>query len=273
MDYKDMVTKTKKSIRLFGFVSIMILLCLTLPAASGDETSEEKIRTLFEDAIAAMGGDAYMDVRDIVSEGQYFVFNNRGESSGLIKFADYTKLPDKSRFELGNRKNEMEVTIFNLEKDEGWIIEGELEAKDASESDMKSFRAAADHSIENIMRFRWKDPKNKLFYLGAGDGADVTRDVVRLISPENDEVIVYFDRISKLPVKVETQQINARGIRVRIVDEYSQWHKIQGVLTPMRIDSFTNGRRSSQMFFLKLSYNNNLRDDLFSKPASKTRKR
>ena len=269
-----MVTTLKKTIWLRQFLSaVMTFLCLTLPTAQGEETSEEKIRTLFEDAIAAMGGDAYMDVRDIVSEGQYFIFNNRGESSGLIKFADYTKLPDKSRFELGNRKNELEITIFNLEKNEGWIIEGELEAKDATENDMKSFRAAVDHSLENILRFRWKDPQNKLFYLGAGEGVDVARDVVRLISPENDEVNVYFDRISKLPVKIETQRINDHGVRVRVTDEHTQWHKIQGVLTPMRVDGFTNSRRSSQQFFLKLSYNNNLPDDFFSKPASKARRR
>ena len=244
-----------------------------LPAAYGQDTAEEKIRSLFEDAIAAMGGETFLNVKDMVSEGQLFGFNNRGESSGLIRFTDYTRLPDKSRFELGNRKNELEITIFDLSKDEGWIIEGQREARAAAENEMKSFWAAANHSLENILRFRWKDPENKLFYLGAGEGTDVTRDVVRLIDPENDEVMIFFDRVSKLPVKVETQQVNERGVRVRVANEYSQWHKIQGVLTPMRIDSYTNGRRSSQQFLLKITYNNNLRDNLFSIPEPKTKKK
>ena len=248
--------------------------CLILPLARGqEETAEEKIRTLFNDAIAAMGGDAFMNVSDMNSEGQYFMFNNRGESSGLIKFTDYTKLPDKSRFEMGNRKNALEITIFDLAKNEGWIIEGQREPRAASEDEMKSFQSAANHSLDNIFRFRWKDPQNKLFYLGPGEGTDITRDTVRLIDPENDEVVIYFDRVSKLPVKIETQRVNERGVRVRVADEYSQWHKIQGVLTPMRIDSFTNGRRASQQFLLKLTYNNNLRDNFFSKPESKTKKR
>ena len=244
-----------------------------LPAVHGQETAEEKIRTLFEDAIAAMGGDAYLGVQDMVSEGQYFAFNNRGESSGLIRFTDYTRLPDKSRFEMGNRKNELEITIFDLSKNEGWIIEGQREPRAAAENEMKSFWAAANHSIDNIFRFRWKDPQNKLFYIGAGEGPDVTRDTVRLINPENDEVIIFFDRVSKLPAKIEAQQTNERGVRVRVTNEFSQWHKIQGVLTPMRIDTYTNGRRSSQQFLLKLTYNNKLRDEFFSKPESKTRKR
>jgi len=251
----------------------ILIFCLMLPAASAQEAAGEKIQALFEDAIAAMGGDAYMGVSDMVSQGQYFAFNNRGESSGLIKFTDYTKLPDKSRFELGNKKNELEITIFDLAKNEGWIIEGAREARNASEDEMKSFWAAANHSIDNIFRFRWKDTENKLFYLGPGEGTDVTRDTVRLINPENDEVVIYFDRVSKLPVKIESQRINERGVRVRVTDEYSQWHKIQGVLTPMRIDSYTNGRRSSQQFLLKLTYNNNLQNDFFSKPESKTKKK
>lgn len=252
----------------------VLTFCLILPFARGQEDAAgEKIRALFEDAIAAMGGEVFMNVSDMNSQGQYFMFNNRGESSGLIKFTDYTKLPDKSRFELGNRKNELEITIFDLAKNEGWIIEGRREAKAATEDEMKSFRSAANHSLDNIFRFRWKDPQNKLFYLGPGEGADVTRDVVRLIDPENDEVVIYFDRVSKLPVRIETQQINERGVRVRVAVEYSQWHKIQGVLTPMRIDSFINGRRSSQQFLLKLAYNNNLRDDFFTNPESKTKKK
>jgi len=255
------------------FQAVIFTFCLMLPVARAEETPGEKIQALFEEAIAAMGGDAFMGVSDMVSEGQYFAFNNRGESSGLIKFTDYTKLPDKSRFELGNKKNELEITIFDLAKNEGWIIEGAREARDASEDEIKSFWAAANHSIDNVFRFRWKNPENKLFYLGPGDGADVTRDTVRLINPENDEVVIYFDRVSKLPVKIESQRINERGVRVRVTDEYSQWHKIQGVLTPMRIDSYTNGRRSSQQFLLKLTYNNNLRDDFFSKPESKTKKK
>ena len=248
------------------------LLAVVLPqqaAWSQDETDEDRIRQLFENAIDAMGGSAYLDIKDITSDGQYFVFNNRGESSGLIKFVDYTKLPDKSRFELGNKKQEKEITVFDLAKGEGWILEGTGEAKAATEEDMKSFQAAADHSIDNIFHFRWKDPQNKLFYLGLGKGADITFDMVQIIDPANDEVVVYFDRISKLPAKIESWRINERGIKVRDMDEYSQWHKIKGVLTPLRIDSYTNGRRRAQQFFLNVKHNSNIRDEFFSKPVYK----
>jgi hypothetical protein len=228
---------------------------------------EETIQKLFKDAIEAMGGDAFLKVTDMVSDGQYFAFNIQGESSGLIKFADYTKLPDKSRFELGNRKKELDITVFNLEKNEGWILEGQKETRDATPAEMKDFRSSVNHSIDNIFRFRYKDPQNKLFYLGPGEGQDVTLDMVKIIDPENDEVTIYFDRISKLPAKTEHRSVNSKGVRERHVQEFSQWHMMQGVNTPMRIDGHINGRRSFQQFILKITYNNNLPDSFFSKPV------
>jgi len=221
---------------------------------------------LFQEAIRAMGGDAFLAVTDMVSEGRYFAFDLQGDSSGLILFRDYTKLPDKSRFELGNRKKELEISVFNLGKNEGWIAEGQKEIRVATPEEMKDFRNTANHSLDNIFRFRHKDPQNKIFYLGAGEGAESTLDLVKIIDPENDEVIVYFDRISKLPAKIESRGINKKGVRLRIVDQFSQWHIIQGVNTPMRIDGYVNGRRSSQQFIMKITYNNNLQDDFFSKP-------
>jgi hypothetical protein len=238
---------------------------LFVPLSRGQD--EETIQKLFQDAIEAMGGETYLKVTDIVSEGQFFVFNIEGDSSGLIKVVDYTKLPDKSRTEVGNRKKELEIRVFNLGKNEGWILEGQKETRAATPEEMKDFENTVNHSIESIFRFRYKDPRNKLFYLGPGEGHEVTLEMVKIIDPENDEVTVYFDRISKLPAKTESRTVNRKGVRQRIVDEFSQWHVIQGVKTPMRIDGYVNGRRWSQQFILKISYNNNLPDSLFSKPV------
>jgi hypothetical protein len=228
---------------------------------------EETIQKLFQGAIQAMGGEAYLKVTDMVSEGQYFAFDNQGNSSGLIKFSDYTKLPDKSRFELGNRKKDLDITVFNLEKNEGWILEGQKETRDATPEEMKDFKSTVNHSIDNIFRFRYKDPQNKMFYLGPGEGHDATLEMVKILDPENDEVTVYFDRISKLPVKTEFRSVNSKGLRLRHVEEFSQWHVIQGVNTPLRIDGYVNGRRSYQQFILNITYNNNLPDSFFSKPV------
>ncbi len=238
-------------------------LALSRPAFAQDE---EHIQKLFSDAIAAMGGDAYLGVKDIVSEGNLFFFDRDGNSSGLIKYFDWTKLPDKSRNETGNRKKERDVVVFNLEKGEGWVLEGQKPTRDATPDEMKGFRNDVKHSIDTIFRTRYKDPDNRLFYLGPGEGADVSLEMVKLLDPENDEVTIYFDRLSQLPAKIEFRSLDKKGVRQRHVQEFSQWHVIQGVNTPLRTDGFINGMKSSQLFVLKLTYNNNVPDSFFSKP-------
>jgi hypothetical protein len=248
--------------RLYLFFGIC--LAFVPPAQCQDE---EKIKSLFLGAIQAMGGDAYLNVIDMVSSGQRFYFNNQGDSSEPVKFSNYTKLPDKSRFEQGNKKSELDITVFNLENNEGWLLEGQKGTRQAKPEEMKEFKEAVKHGINNIFRFRYKDPANKLFYLGAGEGQDVTLEMVQLLDPDNDEVTIYFDRISKLPAKIEYYNQSNKGIRQHRVDEFSQWHESQGVNTPLRIDSFVNGRKLLQHYVNKISYNNNLSDSLFSKPT------
>jgi hypothetical protein len=213
-----------------------------------------------------MGGDAYLKVEDIVSEGNYFQFDRDGNSSGLIKYNDYTKLPDKSRFEIGNRKKARDVTVFNLQTKEGWILEGQKDTRDATPAEMKDFQNSVKHSLDNIIRYRYKDPGNKLFYLGTGDAGEVQYECVKVIDPENDEVNVYFDRLTKLPAQIRYESIDDKGIHWRHVEEYSQWHVIQGINTPLRVDTTRNGKKHSQQFVIKLTYNNRLADDFFSKP-------
>jgi hypothetical protein len=237
---------------------------LLVPARGQDE---ELIRKLFNDAIEAMGGADYLNVKDIVSEGNVFGFDIDGNSGLPVKYNDWTKLPDKSRNEQGNRKKERDVVVFNLEQNQGWILEGQKDTRDASPEEMNAFRSLVKHSIDNIFRSRYKDPANKLFYLGPGEGSDVRFDLVKMLDPENDEVIIYFDRISKLPGKIEYRVTNRRGIKDRQVEEFGQWHVIQGVKTALRVDSYVNGRKSGQTFALKVTYNNNLPDSFFSKPV------
>ena len=241
-----------------------LLFLLVVPLVRAQD--EERIRVLFQDAIQEMGGDTFLKVTDMVAEGNYFLFNRDGDSSGLIKYNDYTKLPDKSRNELGNKKKQRDISVFNLEKNEGWILEGQKDTRAATTEEMKEFKKAVKHASDVIFRFRYKDPANRLFYLGPGDGSDVRLEIVKLLDPENDETTIYFDRASKLPAKIESTTVDSRGVRIRAVQEFSQWHRIQGVNTPLRVDTFVNGRRASQLFVTKITYNNNLPDSFFAKP-------
>ena len=123
------------------------MLNYSAPARAQDE---ERIRKLFDDAIQAMGGEKYLKVTDMVSEGNLFLFNRDGDSSGLIKFFDWTKLPDKNRNEIGNKKKQRDVIVFNLEKNEAWILEGQKPTRDATPEELKDFRNSVKQHRQHI---------------------------------------------------------------------------------------------------------------------------
>lgn len=248
-----------------GIASVLVGLALCPAAVRGQD--QDRSLKLFEEAVRAMGGETFLAVRDIVAEGVLYYLNREGDNSNRIRYNDYTKLPDKSRYEEGNNRKARDVVVFNLEKNEGWILEGQRDTREATPEEMKDFRNAVKHSLDTIFRFRYKDPQNKLFYLGPGEGADITSEAVKLLDPENDEVTVYFDRNSKLPVKIQYQTLDRQGVLHRYREEYSQWHRIQGVNTPLRIDVYDNNRRALQRFVLKIAYNTGLADSFFVKPV------
>jgi hypothetical protein len=243
---------------------LSIILSMVPIARSQDE---EKIQELFQNAIKKMGGDAFLKCSDLVTKGQRFYFNDQGENSGIIKFASYTKFPDKRRFEEGNKKSDLDITVIDLGKNIAWIQEGQKPVREATESELKDFRDSMKHRLDGIFRIRYRDPNGSIYYLGPGEGHDVTLEMVKMLDSDNDEITVYFDRISKLPAKIEYRRLTRSGVRQRIVEEFSQWHEIQGVNTPFRSDTFINGRKYLQNFITEGTYNSNLQDSLFTKPA------
>ena len=62
------------------------LIIFSQPLVRGQD--EDKIKKLFQDAIQALGGDTYLKVTDMTSEGNYFMFDREGNSTGLIKYTD-----------------------------------------------------------------------------------------------------------------------------------------------------------------------------------------
>ncbi len=148
-------------------VILMLLFCGLLPVR-GQDPDTERIQKLFQDAILNLGGDTYLKVTDMVSNGNYFQFDRDGNSSGLIKFDDWTKLPDKSRFELGNKKKERDVTVFNLEKNQGWILEGQKDTRDASPSGDAGFQGRGETQPRDHIPVPVQESRHPAFLYGGG---------------------------------------------------------------------------------------------------------
>lgn len=236
---------------------IMKFLFITLILLS---SSQSRAREVLDRAIEAFGGKAFLDVREIESRGRFFEFV-KGELSGGGAFADYIKLPDKERTEFG--KDRKSALINN--GDQGWVIE-DKEVKpqppDAVEAFQREFKASFDY----LFRYVLNDPKTTIQYIGT-QILDFDRvDVLEIRDTNKNRITLYFDRQTSLLVKKQVRIPDKPEVKE---EQYSNYHKIQGVTTPLFLSRFTDGVKTMEIRSESVFYNSGLAETLFTATPSK----
>ena len=109
-----------------------------------------------------------------------------------------------------------------------------------------------------------------LYYYGPDDVTGSGElEAVEFLDATNSSVVIFFDLQSHLPTKMETHVTNQAGIRQKKETEFSNWHTIQGIHTPLRTDYFTDGEKSQQVFVEEISYNVAIPPSHFLEPVPK----
>jgi len=227
------------------------------------EQSAAKSKELIQLAIQAMGGSAYLAVKDVTCIGRLGQFGHNGDLTGYEKFIDYDKLPDKDRNENLPKRNIIEV----LNGDKGWVLDRGGVA-DAAEDTISQFQEDQKVDIDNVLRYRSKEPNVILRYLGP-DVVDLKEsDWIEFVDPENRSVRIAFAKSTHLPIrKTVVTRDPGTHMRSEVIEYYSNYHAIEGVMTPFQITRERNGQKNFQVFFDECKYNTNPADSLFSKES------
>ena len=227
------------------------------------EQSAAKAKQLLQQTIEAMGGSAFLNVRDMTCTGRFSQFGHSGELNGFEKFQDYTEPPDMSRTENLPQRNIVEV--YN--KDKGWTLDrgGVAEAPTA---DLIRFQEGVKKDIGNILRNRIHEP-DMIFRYGGIDIVELHEvEWVELVDSEDRTLRLAIDRSSHLPIRRDVQ---LRDPKTRVTTEetdlYSNYHPIDGVQTPFQIQRDRNKMKVYQVFFDSCQYNVGLPASLFSKES------
>lgn len=258
-------------IKLCAFGAILFLAVpAMLPAQQGvllPEESAAKAKELIQQTITALGGQAYLGVRDIYRSGRFAQFDSKGELGGYIKFFDYVKLPDKNRTEFFDKRN----IIFITSGHEGW----ELDRGGVQESPAETIERAQEalyKDIDHLFRNRLDEEGLTLRY-GGSDIVDLKQvDWVEVVDRDRRTLRIAIDRSSRLPLRA-VYVIRDRRTRQRTeeIEYFSNYHPVQGVLTPFQVARERNGLKVYQAFFTETKYNTGLGDDFFSRSALEAR--
>lgn len=245
--------------------------CLTAAprlSAQDDEVlmpaqSAAKAKQLIQEAITALGGQAYLDVHDATCTGHLGGFGHSGDLSGFEHFIDYTEPPSKDRQENLPKRNL--ISIFN--DDKGWTLD-RGGVSEAAVSDVARFQEDTKIDLDNILRHRIHEPSMIFRYAGP-DVVDLKEaDWVELVDSDNRTIRIAFARDTHLPIR-KTVDIRDPKTQMRSeeIEYYSLYHPIGGIETPFQITRERNGLKVFQVFFDKCEYNTNLADSLFTKAS------
>ena len=270
-------------------------LCLALalcaaPARAQDtavlapDASAAKARELIQRSIRALGGPAYLGVKDLTRSGRYTAFEHSGAARGTIKITDVVKLPDKERIEYNFKmyygvdapipllvvdipfplsKTKSSFEVHN--GDQGWIL-GAAGIVDMPADSLSHLREKRKKDLNLLFRERLNEPGLILRYSGQ-DVVDLKLvDWVEISDADRFTTRVAFDHSTHLPMRaVFLFRDPETGDPVEDHDYFSNYRLIQGVMTPMQIAHEHNGYQVSQLFFEDVKYNTGISDEMFTR--------
>ena len=263
-----LVLERGKKLRLWSrmFLCCPVILSLFLFAIAQDDA---KAREVVKEAIKAMGGKVYLQVQNSHSQGWSYVFDKQGRTRNFARFQDWTVYkPIKWRFQLGKDEKRREVTIYNLEIEKGWTLEGKTHVEEISSDGVQRFIRIAAQDMDVIFRNRLDEEGMNLYYYGPQDIAGSGEyEAVEFLDTTNSSIVVFFDLETHLPSKWETYRTNQLGVRQKHERELYKWHTIQGVHVPLRSDSFVDGKKTEQYELEAIYFNIDIPSEYFLEPT------
>jgi hypothetical protein len=259
-----------------GFV---LLAGLIVSGARGAETRQDRAKRVVNEAVQALGGDQFLHMEDRVEFGRAYSFY-RSQISGLSVAKIYTRylapvagqLSQRERDSFGKvdaRSNDLNESNAVLFTEEGsW----EITFRGVRPLDDQRYANYKDSVLRNIfyiLRQRLNEPGLTLYAQDSDFYEHRPVEVIEITDAANLTVTVYFDQLSKLPVK---QVFRRRNPEYKDFDTetsiFAKYHDIHGVKWPQTIVRERNGDKIFEMYSDSVEINKNLSDTLFTLPAN-----
>lgn len=233
-----------------------------------DTASAEKAEQILLDALKALGGDSYLNVRTVVGRGYYTLYS--GGQSGLpLSFVDYIVYPDKERTEFSGQGTK---TIQTNTGETGWVYDGESKTlRDMKPPQIADFKQALRTSVDNLLRGAWRKEGATLNYIGRREAGLAKRNLaVRLTYKDGFTIEFEFGAQDHLPAKIIYQKPNPENDTEEITEEdrLAQYVEIGGIFVPFVIDHYRAGQQASRINYKSVEFNTPIADTLFTRPEN-----
>ncbi len=219
----------------------------------------QKAKQILDSMIRALGGDAYLNMREISMEGRSYAFYH-GKPSGLgVVFWRFWQAPDKDRYELTKQRDVIDLYVGDKGYETTYKGTVTIDPKQLTD-----YLRRREHSLEWVIRNWLPANGSMILYDGTAIVEQDLADKVTILTSSNDSVTIAVDPRTHLPVR---KTYSYRDPIDRQFDEeaeiYSNYKTVQGIATPYSTVRMDNGDMSNQRFINSVSYNNGLDASMF----------
>jgi hypothetical protein len=244
------------------------------PVPTPGQTAEQRGRILLDQMVAALGGDAWLHRKDMTVKGRTAAFFRGAPTGFVVEYSGNRQFPqdgrpdaerlgfitDKSMFFPGKKIDIVQVWVNN----NGYEVTYKGD-KPLPKEQVEDYFRRRDHSIETVV-LNWLHQPN-VMVLAEGNTMVERRlaEKVSILTDNNDAVVIDLDATTHLPIRRAFQWRNEKFKDFdKDVEEYDDYHTIQGLPTAMTLTRYHNDDMISQRFYEKVEYNSNLAPDLFN---------
>jgi hypothetical protein len=229
------------------------------PAIPVDQANARKAKDLVDQAIEALGGQAYLNIRDREQQGRRFGFHHGQSSGNGTLFWSFAEFPDKERVEYTKERDVARLYVG----DKAWEITYKG-PHPIEEKDRADYLRLRHFSLETILRTWVKDPGVIFLYEGNATASQRPALRVTLISPKNEAVSLFFDSDTHLPIQKSFEWRDPVDRQKNLEEEvYENYRQVSGVMVPYNVTRFYNGDMSAESFLFSVTFNQSLDHSMF----------
>jgi hypothetical protein len=239
------------------------------------ETPEQRGKRVVDECVQALGGDRFLGMQNRVESGRAYSFY-RESLTGLSIANIYTHY-DSGVTDTTHQLAQHERDNYGKKEDYGTLFT-DKEAWDITYRGARAlpedrFTRYADttlHDVFYILRVRLHEPG----WIFESKGADVIEnrgvEIVDLTDADNRTTTVYFDHITKLPVRqVFFRRDAVTKDKNEEVTHFTKYRDAGGVQWPFAIERDRNGEKVYEIFSTSVEINDpKVSGDLFALPSS-----
>lgn len=253
-------------------IRTLLMLCsslsLTLIAFAQEQPESDPVKgaALISDVIKARGGNAYLQIKGLISRGDFTAYD-KGVSGDPVTFVDYIVYPSRERTEFGKGDNKF---VQSNSESANWVYDGAQKMiRDQKDEQIKQYQQSSRYDMDNLIRVASKGQAEvKVAFIGHREiWRNTFADSVRIEYPDGGFAILNIDSRSKLPVSTEYKTVGEQG-PVNNEARFFRWVTFGGVLFPTLQDFYRDGKQTARVSFDDVQSNAPVPDKLFQKPMN-----